>query len=67
MGEQQDVTLGEVYRKLCDVHEQTKLTNGRVNAHDSAIAVLRWAVGLVGVASLAAFGALLAKVFSSAH
>ena len=62
MGDQQDVTLGEVYRKLCDVHEQTTITNGRVTKHDSAIAVLQWAVGLVGVAALAVFGALLAKV-----
>lgn len=60
---QQDVTLGEVYRKLCDVHEQTVLTNGRVNKHEAAIAVLQWAIGLVGVASLAVFGAMLAKVW----
>lgn len=60
---QQDVTLGEVYRKLCDVHEQTVLTNGRVNRHEAAIAVLQWAVGLVGVSALAVFGAMLAKVW----
>ena len=62
MGDQQDVTLGEVYRKLCDVHEQTTITNGRVNKHDSAIAVLNWAVMLVGAAALAALGAVLKKV-----
>ncbi len=60
---QDDVTLGEVYRKLCDVHAQTVLTNGRVNKHESAIAVLQWAVGLVGVAAIAIFGALLKKVW----
>ena len=63
MSDDQQVTLGEVYRKLCAVHEQTVLTNGRVNRHESAIAVLQWAVGLVGVASLAVFGAMLAKVW----
>ena len=62
MSDQQDVTLGEVYRKLCDVHEQTTITNGRVNKHDSAIAVLNWAVMLVGAAALAALGAVLKKV-----
>ena len=59
----QDVTLGEIWRKLCDVHEQTVITNGRVNGHQSAIAVLQWAVGLVGVVALAVFGALLSKVW----
>ena len=63
MSDQQDVTLGEVYRKLCAVHDQTVLTNGRVNKHDVAIGVLQWAVGLVGLASLAAFGALVAKAW----
>lgn len=63
MSTQQDVTIGEVYRKLCEVHEQTVLTNGRVNKHEAAIAVLQWAVGLVGVAALAVFGAMLAKVW----
>lgn len=57
------ITLGEVYRKLCDVHEQTVLTNGRVNKHEAAIAVLQWAVGLVGVVALAIAGAALAKVW----
>ena len=59
----QEVTLGEVYRKLCAVHEQTVLTNGRVNRHESAIAVLQWAVGLVGVVSLALFVAVLSKAW----
>ena len=59
----QEVTLGEVYRKLCDVHEQTVMTNGRVNKHEAAIAVLQWATGLIGVAALAMFGAMLAKVW----
>ena len=63
MSDDQQVTLGEVYRKLCAVHEQTVITNGRVNRHESAIAVLQWAVGLVGVVALAVFGALLAKVW----
>lgn len=63
MADQQDVTLGEVYRKLCAVHEQTVLTNGRVNRHEAAIAVLQWAVGLVGVVALAVFGSLLAKAW----
>jgi hypothetical protein len=61
--DQQFVTLGEVYRKLCAVHEQTVITNGRVNRHEAAIAVLQWAIGLVGVAALAVFGAMLAKVW----
>lgn len=63
MGDQQDVSLGEVYRKLCDVHEQTVLTNGRVNKHEAAIAVLQWAVGLVGVVAVAVFGTLLSKLW----
>lgn len=63
MGDQQDVTLGEIWRKLCDVHDQTTITNGRVNKHDSAIAVLNWAVMLVGLAALAALGAVFNKVF----
>ena len=63
MEDQQDVTLGEVYRKVCDVHEQTTLINGRVNKHEAAIAVLQWAVGLVGVASLAIFGILLSRLW----
>ena len=63
MNDQQNVTLGEVYRKLCAVHEQTVLTNGRVNRHEAAIAVLQWALGLVGVTALAAFGALLSKTW----
>lgn len=62
MSEQNDVTLGEVYRKLCAVHDQTVLTNGRVNKHEAAIAVLQWAVGLVGVGSLALFVAVLRKI-----
>ena len=58
---QQDVTLGEVYRKLCAVHDQTIAINGRVTRHDAAIAVLQWATGLIGVTALAIFAAMLAK------
>ena len=61
--QQDDVTLGEVYRKVCAVHDQTVLTNGRVNRHEAAIAVLQWSVGLVGVVSLALFAAFLGKVW----
>ncbi len=63
MSDQSEVTLGEVYRKVCQVHEQTVKTNGRVNGHDASIAVLQWAIGLVGVASLALFAAMLSKVW----
>ena len=63
MSDSQDVSLGEIWRKLCDVHEQTVITNGRVNKHEAAIAVLQWAIGLLGVAALAIFGALLSKVW----
>ena len=63
MSDQRDVSLGEIWRKLCDVHEQTVITNGRVNKHEAAIAVLQWAIGLLGVAALAIFGALLSKVW----
>lgn len=61
--DQSEVTLGEVYRKVCAVHDQTVLTNGRVNKHEAAIAVLQWAIGLVGVAALTIFGTVLAKVW----
>ena len=63
MSDASEVSLGEVYRKLCEVHDQTVRTNGRVNRHEAAIAVLQWATGLIGVAALAMFGAMVAKVW----
>lgn len=74
MNDIRDITLGEVYRKLEDMDErhtrdlgelvtQTKLTNGRVNRHAVAIAVIQWAVALVGAVAVAALGVVLDKVF----
>lgn len=59
----QDITLGEVYRKLSSVHEHVLMISGRVHEHEAQLAVLRWATGLIGVAALAVFGAMLAKVW----
>ncbi len=72
-GEAQDITTGEVYRKLEDMDrrytlsfselwEQTSKTNGRVSRHDVALGIHWWAIGLVGAAALTALGVVLAKV-----
>lgn len=37
--------------------------NGRTRKSEMAIAVLQWAVGLIGIVSLALFGAFLNKVW----
>lgn len=74
MNDIHDITLGEVYRKLEDMDQrhtqelgklvtQTTLTNGRVNRHAVALAVLQWALALVGAIATAALGVVLNKVF----
>ena len=49
--------------RLNRILEQATLTNSRVNKAEQAIAVHWWAIGLIGAASLAAFGALVYKAF----
>jgi len=70
-----DITLGEVFRKLQDMDErhtadleelktQTKLTNGRVNKHDVTLGILWWGMGLIGSVAMLALGAWLSQVFA---
>lgn len=56
------VTLGEVYRVCLDVRDETRKTNGRLQAAERMIAVHNWAFGLIGAALLAWAGVLLAKL-----
>jgi hypothetical protein len=52
----EDVTLGEVYRVLLEVREQTMKTNGRVDKHDTDIALLNLRMDGFTQKASAAFG-----------
>lgn len=50
--------LREQGKLLKAIHDQTHLTNGRVTKLETMVAVLKWAVFLVGPAALGALGYL---------
>lgn len=56
-----DVSLGEVYRVLLEVRTQTTLTNGRLREAERVLSVHTWAIGLIGAAALAALAAVFGK------
>lgn len=58
----QDITLGEVYRVLLEVREQTTITNGRLRAAEKTIAQHTWAMAAMGAGSLVWLGVWLTKV-----
>lgn len=55
--------IGLVREDVQGVHVRLDALNGRTRSAENTIAVLKWAVGLIGVASLAIFGVLLSKVW----
>lgn len=58
----QDITLGEVYRVLLEVKEQTTITNGRLRAAENTIAQHTWAFAGMGAGALVWLGVWLTKV-----
>lgn len=55
--------VGEVRDDVEGVQKDVKLQNGRVRRSEVAIAVLQWAVGLIGIVALALLSAFVQKVW----
>jgi hypothetical protein len=59
---EQDVTIGELYRVLLEVREQTTITNGRLRSAESTIAQHTWAIATTAAVAVVWLGVWLTKV-----